>query len=538
MKSALPLLFTMFLVAGCSKSDVSGDIFIIKGDGSIAPSAGRTVRFIPVESEAIFFDQIKTATISEAQLELAPVIAEQCSAMLDVRKRKLNSFNTELRKIQQKVTVPSDGCDALISESSMLELESKPLRNQYDDKIEKLNKELKLTKKELETRITQVTKELHEAEYANVYPSIIRTKQTIFPYNIFPYNILLENNSSDFCVTNVGSLRLYAGDIMIKEYGGDLSPLEDQFGYKKGKCGIEANGFKKITVYYREITTDTPQLRKAIYEKKVKSFPCGADNCVVITSIKIGTTVEFARLERLESESDVSYMSVDVDWKEEAKSSAQVRKEQKAVENAQARLDAAEKEYESNQLVAAFIKASKATNECQSDEDKMSVLEESISSISRKLSRVSDCSISAPRIESTLIELNSDLELRIELPKGKKEFEVAFYTGAIEAMYDSGYKVDTSIQGHYSITDIPKGKYLIFAEYRDNFVDGFWLEPVNIQERKQKIDLNMSNFVNVSFSNYLHQYSSACENCLSPNFDFPSRREAIAAIKLDELRSK
>ena len=530
MKSALLLLLAVLLIAGCSKSDVSGDIFIIKGDGSVAPSAGTTVRFIPVESEAALFEQIKAEAISKAQLGLGHIAVGQCSTVTGAATEYLETLNAELSAID----FPSEGCDDLIDETSRLKAETRLDRIQYESKANKLNQGIQLAKKILDQKTAKLANSLQQEESEKVVLELDTFASTLER----PYFVRLTNNSTNFCLTNDSlSISLYAKSMLINTIDVSLQDLYHA-GRKEGACHLDAGESVKYIISYDKIAATTPQFKKAISDGIMEDIGCAERwpsptviRCAKITSITTNTTFQFADLQKSATGSDVLYKSVAVDWHEEAKNSGKLKSEQKALKEAEAKLQTAKNEFSSAPSVIAFNEALVASEACQESSNRLAWLAKETASVSDNLTRTSDCSAPFHQLTSTLSNMNTAFQLGVDLPAGKAEFMSAFHAGVTEAIHDAEFKVDTSIQGSYSIVDIPKGNYLIFAEYHDNFVSGFWLESVTITKSKQKIDMNANSFVNVRFSDYLDQFSSACEKCLSNNFDFPSRAEAVSAAK-------
>ena len=536
MKSALLLLLAMFLVAGCSKSDVSGDIFIIKGDGSVAPATGKTVRFIPVESEAVLFGQIKAEAISKAQLELGHIVVGQCSTVTGAAAKYLESLNAKLSEIDS----PSEGCNDLMDETSRLKAEIRLDRSRYESKANKLNQGIQLAKKALDQKTAKLANSLQQAESEKV---VLEAKNSYPSLELWasverPYFVWLTNNSTNFCLTNDSlSISLYAKSMLINTIDVSLQDLYHA-GRKEGACHLDAGESVKYIISYDKIATTTPQFKKAVSDGVIREMGCGKRpllsppiQCAIITSVTTNTTFQFADLQKSATGSDVLYKSVAVDWHEEAKNSGKLKSEQKALKEAEAKLQTAKNEFSSAPSVIAFNEALVASEACRESSNRLAWLAKETASVSDNLTRTSDCSAPFHQLTSTLSNMNTAFQLGVDLPAGKAEFMSAFHAGVIEAIHDAEFKVDTSIQGSYSIVDIPKGNYLMFAEYHDNFVSGFWLESVTITKSKQKIDMNANSFVNVRFSDYLDQFSSACEKCLSNNFDLPSRVEAVSAAK-------
>ena len=70
-----------------------------------------------------------------------------------------------------------------------------------------------------------------------------------------------------------------------------------------------------------------------------------------------------------------------------------------------------------------------------------------------------------------------------------------------------------SIDGSYSFDDVDDGKYLLFSEYNNKFIEGFWLEPVEVSNGDH-FDLNGNTFASLPFIKYLGaQTDVVCLSC-------------------------
>jgi len=63
-------------------------------------------------------------------------------------------------------------------------------------------------------------------------------------------------------------------------------------------------------------------------------------------------------------------------------------------------------------------------------------------------------------------------------------------------------KADTTINGLFKFNKVLKGNYLLYAVYKDSFVNGFWLTQITVKEDAQ-FDLNNNTFKEGRLDYYL-----------------------------------
>ena len=527
MRKVICLCIAVFLLAGCTKSNVSGDVYIIKGDGSVIPSAGRTVRLIKTEDRASLFEQVKVDAVKAAQWAIGPEIAKQCPAIIDAGTKALEGLRADMATVKNKGTIPENGCDGLVAESSRLKAESESALARQKAEIEKLQSDLQAAKKRRQPKLEKLADELRKDELDKVIIQFIDRGLQTRDYDN-RYRIELHNNSS-FCIgLSEFNIEYYSYDTLVHTSSKiTSSQAKDEFGFTKNGCYIGSGSSGLIDrVFLSELPDIDARMRKAHSEGKIKvgdSSKYGFSLAIILTDMRPETKIDFVRVSRKESGSDVTYNSTPVDWIKEAEKSGNFDGENRLIRTIEEKLKSTRKRHESNQSVSVHNKAYEAVRACQTDSQSIDDLQVLILRGEESLALVRDCSNASPQIfGSTLPAINSAFNLGFEIPKGSKEFQAAFVFGVTEKILSiSELTTDISINGHYEIKGVPKGTYLIFAEYHDNFVDGFWLKPVTIDAYRQKIDLNMKSFVGDNFSEYLEDVASAaCENCLFSDFEF------------------
>ena len=532
MRKAFCLYIAVFLLAGCTKSNVSGDVYIIKGDGSVIPSAGRTVRLIKAEDRASLFAQVGAEAVKSAQKALGPEIAKQCPAIIDAGAKALEGLRADMAAIKNKGTIPENGCDGLVTESSRLKAEFESVLAEQKAEIEKLQSDLQAAKKQRQPKLEKLADELYKAELDDVD---VRSFRSSTSYIADHYVTELYNNSR-FCIGRVElDIEYYSYDTLVhtrthtipEQYSLNASSVKDKFGFVKTGCYIEYGSSSLIDrVFLSELPSVDSRMRKAYSERKIKVRIVHGVERIMVTDFRSDTKINFVRVSRKELDSDVIYNSTPVDWIKEAEKSGNFDGENRLIRTIGENLKAARNRHASNQSISVYDKALESARACQADSQSIDDLQILISKGEESLDFFTDCSSASLHIfGSALPAINAAFNLGFEIPKGNKEFEAAFIIGVTETILSSSTLTsNTSMNGHYKIKGVPKGKYIMFAEYNDNFVGGFWLKPVTIDAYRQKIDLDMKFFADEDFSDYLEDVASAaCENCLFSDFEFPKR---------------
>lgn len=135
---------------------------------------------------------------------------------------------------------------------------------------------------------------------------------------------------------------------------------------------------------------------------------------------------------------------------------------------------------------------------------------------------------------STLKSLNAYFGEDFEVP----DFEGEYFDEAIENVLTAitsnrVERTDSTIDGAFAFHGIGRGNYLLFSEYADSFIQGFWLTPVAV-DGTSRIDLNHRNFVATPFPYYLaHQFLTACAGCTEWEFknSMASESDIVAAYR-------
>ena len=353
MKPIHILLIASILVVGCSKSDVSGDVYVIKGNGSVIPSAGRTVRLVNAENRADLFEQAKSEAMQTTNIFIGNKIASHCPIVKSEGEKALDDLSSELKSIKSKGTIPEGGCEDLWSEG-------RNLKSQFESKINEL---------------------------------------------------YIEKN-------------------MLQ------SSLQSAKNNMQSKLVKEANNTVNVEIDEQNIRTIQENLNSI-------------DNIIV-----------------------------------------------------------------SKELLSEHHIYFESAIACKNDIQLVNDLNASIERGMSNISLIQDCYQSSDNsILSSLEVVNSEFNLGIELPNDSKHFQSEFAIGVKKAILSlSAFSTETTINGSFMFNNVPKGRYLIFTDYHDNFVDGFWLDSVTIDSDSPIINLNMKTFINIDFTEYLIDFASQSYN--------------------------
>ena len=100
-----------------------------------------------------------------------------------------------------------------------------------------------------------------------------------------------------------------------------------------------------------------------------------------------------------------------------------------------------------------------------------------------------------------------------------KDYSVDARYEVLKRFSESKYKASTNISGHYLLSDIPKGNYVVYSSYQDNFLSGIYLDNIEITGDSQ-IDLSNIQFKEVgSLSNVIEVFFELCSGLICSESD-------------------
>ena len=529
------LSFVTFIVTFLAACDgkVEGDVFIVKGGGNIAVSPGRAVTFIPYESEMAL---LKEASVGASKVALASIemeVGKLCPNAVSRANAELDRNRNIIKEITQKRSVPKMGCGGLKEErDSAADSALAALTSQKSER-ERLEAALQRAKSARSKKIDEIAADLKQKQMAKVVTSFTQTGDN-FVYSIF--------NTSDYCIGKaIATYSTTIWQVELRGPDGTLVTTEmsfqreamDEYGFTMKDCFVPEWGKIAESVRSSTLTLDTPELKKAAAEGSLETIPCGyGRTCAKVDSVTLVSDYDFYAVEKTEIGSKVSYKTNPVNWKQKASKSDSLSELDKEIDKAKANLNAALSRHKKDSTTLAASQAETNYQQCIADN---AILDESNRILSEgqgPYSSVESCSGDSSTIASGLAALDSLLGLKLDIPDAKDPYRNAFLVFVVSAFGDeSAITTSTSIHGHYSIERIPAGRYLVMAEYADNFVSGFWLNAVEITSGEQVIDLNQNTFVPFFLTSYLQMAAQSCESCVSGAEPIPNRIELTKALE-------
>lgn len=120
---------------------------------------------------------------------------------------------------------------------------------------------------------------------------------------------------------------------------------------------------------------------------------------------------------------------------------------------------------------------------------------------------------------AALISLNAEFDKGFEVPNLDEEYATAAATSVLSTILDDNVtSAEATIEGAYSFQNVDDGPYLLYSEYADSFVEGFWLKPV-VVAGSVRLDLNHNSFVGVRLLDFLVlQFRRSCVACSREEF--------------------
>jgi len=527
-------LLSFLGLVGCNGS-VEGDVFIIKGGGEIAVSPGRTVTFIPAESERAIFSQAAKSAGAVALAGIQTELLGLCPVAKADAKQVLSGLTEEITEIKAKGSIPAAGCENLSATSTRLASEVASTKKSQASELKRLRADLASAISEKEKRVMKLADKL-ESEQKKLI------SVTYAPSGRGDGATWTFRNNTDYCIGEESSYMFYFqaqgfsnGIKTASTSDSAFSAIKDEFGFEIEGCYLPA-GKSKTNSGYAASTTKSPEIKKAVTEGKLQTYSCNSSysqkQCVKVDSARWTSSYELLEVKRKDTGGSVVYSVKPVDWKDKALKSGDFRAYDSKIKDAKSALSRAEKRHASNSLLAEADKAASNAAQCQSDQKLLSELEP-LTERAEQLTNAVACDGTIPSTELTasLAKLNGELQLDLQIPDIEEPYQAAFLSSFVETITaDTVIAVDTNIQGRYSVEAIKPGDYLVMAEYQDNFVQGFWLEEVTVSSGEQVIDLNQNTFINVPLTEYVQQ-AAACDECLG-NDSIKSRSSLVEASEM------
>lgn len=526
MKNLFLMIVLAISVTGCSKSDVSGDVYIIKGDGSIAPSPGREIYFLDSKTEQAFFESITNEAIAEINKDLMPALISQCSLILDSASEAIIELSNELGAVRDRNTVPVGGCSSLDAGVVKQQNKVSSLKSDHDAKLSELRSKRATKQAQKDSAVNELSQSLYNTELEKIQFKWSQGQNGSLNWSL--------TNESELCVEEYSfKVAFYAGDVEVQTGSAyQFDKMKDEYGFEVPSCHLWKG--RSVGSSQRGVAPN-PEVKKAISmgTPNIATMKCGYDgrsDCVKITSGKSTTYVTFMEIQKTESGSTTNYSATSVDWSSRALKSGTIASYDRSIASVDNEISQLVNTYNSNAVVADYAAIQESVLACAADEPLIENLEWTMTTANEAIPKLQNCQSDAitPKGTASIPLINALLGLGYDIPTGTPEFKAKFLSKILAKIENTELKAETSIQGHYDLKEVPKGSYLILGRYADSFVNGFWMDAVNVEETSEIKDLNMNTFVNVPFEDYLTMVAdSICDNCLAETRTSITRSEII-----------
>jgi hypothetical protein len=162
-------------------------------------------------------------------------------------------------------------------------------------------------------------------------------------------------------------------------------------------------------------------------------------------------------------------------------------------------------------LIASENDAKALLTQCSNALSDNDLEREFISETNTSLSKIETCSLSDGNIFDALMSTFLTDEDLYQLDKLMNKNYSAEATNAMMMKFaDSEYKTSTNISGHYVMNEIPKGKYVVYSSYADNFNSGIYINDIEVTGEAQ-IDLSNTKFLSVySLQSLINTFYGPC----------------------------
>ena len=552
-KLSLAVLSTVLLLSGCSQHSINGNVFVVKENGDIKPAAGQTIYLIPLESRADLFYPVAMAAYATVTENLRDQIELSCKAATQFITHAKSELEADLSEIKQKGTVPEDGCSNLEAEANRLSDKAKKLNEANSESVSSLEAKLRDARKRLSRKVNRKAEELKNEALSRIEVRLVGHKYSNY------YQVIIKN-SSNYCLVAISDygflkpivLELYSKGIKIGE---DMvfedtvfSTAEDEFGFNTG-CHVLPQTIRAEIVAAPSYPFD-PEEKLLLSQHNLPIVPVSNNNFqmhirpdeVVLKKDNIG----LYKLSSKKQGSAIKYTTTSIDWSKLAIADTKFAEDDE-IQLLQKQLSRIKREHDAHPLIKSYTQARSAAESCTSDQADIQQIMEDMSSINMIESELASCfgKESEPgKAMAALISLNNEVKnaalwerLRargkavaalislninqeFEIPGFENEYLIRAVTNVVNIVLDGSIKkVDITIEGAYTFQEIDRGSYLLFSEYADSFINGFWLKPIVVKEDEQ-FDLNNNSFVAISFKEYLtRQFSKACMSCNREEFE-------------------
>ena len=489
-------------LAGCGKSDIQGNAFVVKGGGDIHPAAGRTVYLIPEKSvDSLFARAIKDVTPAIMESYTA-AIKPMCAPAKDAVTLLNETYKTKLQGIKNKENIPPSGCTSLQEDVVGLNGIFKEIRGRHLDKIAGIKSEIEDQKAKRDIRIKNHAKDLRKQALKKV--------RINFEPDDSGYMVgVTLFNGTEYYIKNkaVGDVLSKGVKIGIVEMTTRATYIEDRFGFKMDfvvspnskapKGNAVMSSFFGIGVQFK------PEMRLLVAKH---GLPVNTNGYIVPNEI-ITTDVRFGhKPTKTKAGNIIKYSSKDVSFFEIA--SKNKYPEDFRIAALTKSLDKENKTYNNSDTYNDYSIAKTKADSCKVDKEAVATTNKNQTALGQIAVEVDSCltgGVNTKKLYQALVSLGG-------MTDSPKPHDVSSLINEASAKHivkivtgEDSRKVDTTINGLFKFKEVPNGEYLLFSDYKDSFVNGFWLTPISVNEDAQ-FDLNNNTFKDQSFDVYLSNY--------------------------------
>ena len=247
---------------------------------------------------------------------------------------------------------------------------------------------------------------------------------------------------------------------------------------------------------------------------------------------------------RLEKGDQITYVSKEISFR--AIAEAETHKERGLISEQEEIIRIAEAEIEritSLSLEDLFLKketiAKSDLDHCSSAIESNNSEQQFIDTLAGYLEYTAQCNFNDNDLLDTLFSISLSDKDTNQLEKlVDKDYSVKASYTALKKFSDSEYKSSTNISGHYVLNEIPKGNYVVYSSYQDNFIEGIYLDNIEITGEAQ-IDLSNIKFLEVgNLSNVIETYYQDCSGAICEESDLRYTLDFNEAEKIYKNRKE
>jgi len=593
----LPLL-TIFLFSCGGPVSIEGDVFLVKGDGKPQPSAAKEVVFLESDSFENFLIESYLESIKEQMQTNSVLIQELCSVSSTNSKNQIGELELKLSSRTEegssKGITDSDGsCDLLIGAEDSAEKAASEMTKNYNSlldeqksKIASAEKEISTLRNELQRKINSRTNDLYNNFLKDI--KIAVTGNTISITNNSNNNVRLNQDmclqfyneigdpvghsvTSSHILSNCKNYQQYDYEnngSIVEQSELELNKSVDSFGFKKGGYLAKGQTVKigpkdrwsdpnnyfcsktftsseklKFTKQYGEDSKDWPNIFSPVSKgyKILNPVNLQPKEVCGIRSQEASRFIPLKDEVKTESGNVITYTSEHINFKSIASKESYLErsliKEQESIIKASRKeIETINKEFSANKLISQLSTNKKVAKECKSFVEQNDSIKNKIASLIQSLAFTDQCDIDNTNLKSEFM-----LKSPVDLNKLESLYKVDYSRLAINYILNriknAPYKSSTNISGHYSIKDLPKGRYIVYSTYSDSFNNGIYLTNTEFKEDGNH-DLSNTSFYEVGNLRfvatmfYANCASNACsEEDLKNTLDFSQMTEDWKSIK-------